>query len=274
MRRKDVLLTKDVLKFEKSLELASKHIKEAESVPKVMIDDSQEQRVSRVRKEATSSSAASTRLNQSDPDVIVRRPVTSTRLTQSFIQNRDSIHWGADSDEDDPPYADDNDSNGGGDFVDVTEAPVSAFTAVNRTNGHSQHSPPKGISPNRAALKSNSPSAFSHSTIPNGRMYSVPPPTAESENDHDSQSLREQCQKLAELQRSYNQTPISDVTPTSSRSKPTIAPKPHIGSKLTIVPRNLSNGNKTLLQLEAANSKENSRPINGHNGHDMRSTTV
>lgn len=206
-RRKNVMLAKEDLKFEKSLELASKNLKDAEQLPKVNLSSEDlSEKLERAKlqsnsgilreKHVTNSNGHNN--NHSTSEVVVRRAKPEQRLELSlpFIQNRDSIHWDADSD------SEEDAENSTRPFIDVTES--SAFTVVPsrasqnmvRTNPH--------VSPSDRPQWRPNP----HGTIPNGKIYTPPKQSARSPPDEARRrDLQEQCQRLQELQRHHRHTP-------------------------------------------------------------------
>lgn len=169
-------------------------------------------------------------------------------FSNNGIQNRDSINWDTDSDSDEAPSEPELINNGHRtNFVDVTDAPFSAFHIVQ---------------PHKNGNVNNQYFMHSHTRHMNGKVYQPPQsgltrhqnPSNTAANGHD---LHQQCRKLQELQRDYDNrssTANSPTSPTSQNSmlgstrsinspvispkgsngcttKPVVAPKPKLSSK-------------------------------------------
>lgn len=260
-------------------------MKDAENIAKVDADDN---KLESLVKQAKSTDMVLQKTDQvktnslERPNSLQKRQPKLKENGTSFIQNRDSIHWDAEtsSDEDSSPDYQDVEKEF---FVDVTEAPLSAFTLVN---------PQKQINGNGTNFHQTAPQT------PTGKVFKVPPASSSQSQECDTKSkeLQEQCQKLQELQRNYRLTPSSQIiapsntptspsiqpvkgalnnsfsTPTSSRvpyngssvvKKPLIAPKPQVLSE-RIETRNANNN--------ASATQESSSRLN--NNIDPKSTTV
>ena len=282
------------------MELASKSLKDAEKLPKsdANAEKSLEKLLAQAKEYRQQVSPGSshnanrdsnTNGNQQATKAAVLRRAKPHLKEQSlpFIQNRDSIHWDAESD------SDEDCEHQNGDFVDVTETAVSAFTVVNKNHN--------SIYVNGNHVKSNSQlspvSSHTKQTIPNGKVYTSPRGEPSESRRKD---LEQQCQKLQELQRHHRLTPTgtsakqsshspastvvtsvqtnantSYVTPTSSRMsngngiKPVIAPKPQLRTSLnSIVPKSSQNTEQDYTS-SSSESDDECQPIK-----EPKSTTV
>lgn len=230
------------------------------------------------------------RVGQTNTAPVVRRSKPTLRESSlPFIQNRDSIHWDAESDSDEDGSTRDRD------FVDVTEASASAFTAVNKSQNGNY------VNGNHLASTQMSPvNSLDKQSISNGKVYTSPRPSPEAVGSS-RKDLQQQCHKLQQLQKHHRLTPTgqpavrsppntlpstpslsthssansSFATPTSSRStngngiKPVIAPKPQLRG-----PARLPNS-KASQQSEADDSSSSSESDSGCQSiKEVKSTTV
>lgn len=268
-RKKDILKCEETMKLDKSLQLASNSLKEADSVSRVDIDGTKlDTMIAKAKADsvceadvyASVSSKVNKQNGKSQHGNVVRRTKPSRGdVPLHFYQNRDSIHWDADTDSD---CSESSNSDNHPKFVDVTEAPVSAFSVVQPQNSLAAKT-------NSHYLNSSNPAGISVSQPANGKIYQAPSKLSQGANHAKSNQLQQQYQKLQEMQRHFRSspcismtTPISTptsssirplpgalnasfITPTSSRSssscssgKPAIAPKPQL------LASRLSNGKK------------------------------
>lgn len=202
--------------------MASKSLTEAEKLPKA--DASTEKSLEKLVEQAkeyqhqsqtngfrhTNYENSNGKEGQAKKETIVRRTKHQPKeQSLPFIQNRDSIHWDAESD------SDEDCSPKNGDFVDVTESSTSAFTVVNKGqfNNHvnGNHLPVSPVSPN------------SKQSIPNGKVYTPPSPQA-SETRH--KDLQQQFHKLQELQKNHRLTPTNQSMRVSADTTPISTPSP------------------------------------------------
>ncbi|XP_067944042.1 coiled-coil domain-containing protein AGAP005037-like isoform X2 [Watersipora subatra] len=223
-RRKEILRSKDVLKFEKSLELANKSLKDAEKMQKgdAKGENSLEKvaaRAKEYKRDNTASSPRHVRSNDAVSSVVHRSKTRNQALP--FVQNRDSIHWDAESDSDEDCSPRNND------FIDITESPVSAFTVVNKSADSQQTNFMNGSHP----VYSQSSPVRNHErqVIPNGKIYTS---TGSDQSDSRRKDLQQQCQKLQELQQNHRLTSgyprVTSPTCSSPRSQVT-SPRQTIG---------------------------------------------
>lgn len=189
------------------MELTAKNLKEAENLPPTDTTDDELEGMMRSAKSGQESDPKlqHKQLNEkSSPYSYTKR--TRLNMNKHVIQNRDSINWDAASDSGDDENSTDQDEH---EFVDVTEAPLSAFSVVQpQTNGQ--------IGKNESNFTS---------VIPNGKVYTAPPST-----DKKSFELQQQCQKLQQLQRDHLRSPINQPTsvPVNTPTSPSIQPVPGI----------------------------------------------
>lgn len=261
-RKRDILQCDEMVKLDTSLELASVSLKDADSSPRVDIDRTKldnmiaKAKTSSLPKNGVPSSSKENGRFQSSN--VIRRNKQRVDKSQ-FYQNRDSIHWDAETDSD---CSESSNSNNPTRFVDVTEAPVSAFSVVQPQNSLAAR--------NNTHFSSNSTS-LSVSQPANGKIYQAPSKLSQGANQHKSSQLQEQYQKLQEMQRHFRSSPCiamtattntptsssirpmagalnaSFITPTSSRSssscssgKPAVAPKPQLHANRLLNGKNLS----------------------------------
>lgn len=288
-RKKNLMLAKEGLKFEKSLELASKNLKDAEHMPRADISNEGLNEKLGMVKQPSGINGSTKQHNGTNGhsatngslDSVIRRskPPQRQGLSLPFIQNRDSIHWDAESSEDEV-------DNQGRPFVDVTE--TSAFTVVPvranqvRTNPHispSDHQKPWRTSNH-------------HSSIPNGKIYTPPkPPSISPPDENKRRELEEQCQKLKELQRHHRLTPTPQSTraPTNTpnttpitqagsyHSTPT-SRNPNINGKPVIAPKPQILSNKLTASIKTKNSEQDYNSStdsdSDHASSETKSTTV
>ena len=274
-RRKNVMLAKEDLKFEKSLELASKNLKDAEEIPKVDISNeglyeklekAKQQSSSGVMRDIHSTNTNGHNNNTETKQLFVRRskPPQRQELTLPFIQNRDSIHWDADTDSDE-----DAQQNKDRPFIDVTES--SAFTVVPSRTSQSMVRTNPHVSPSdRPQWRAH------HVSIPNGKVYTPPKQSVRSPpDDARRRDLQEQCQKLQELQRHHRLTPTIQTTraPTNTpNNTPTLKPVPYSTTPLS---RNLmSNGKPTIApKPQALRNKLSASMMSRPSDQDSNSST-
>lgn len=263
------------MKLEKSLELASKSLKDAETVPRVDVDES---KLTDMMAQAKSdngqhingfSSAKLPKQNGKLQQHTVMRGNKPPRgeKPMQFYQNRDSINWDVESDSDDSEnFKSDHSSK----FIDVTEAPLSAFSVV-----QPQNTAPKNDF-HQFHNRAHPTSGFVNQPA-NGKIYQAPSSVNQTVNQHKSSHLQQQCQKLQQMQRHFrtspapNNTPTSPsirpmtgalnasfITPTSSRSssscslgKPAIAPKPQILTDRLVIGRKESQNNSQPKDVQS-----------------------
>lgn len=266
------------VKLDTSLGLASDSWKKADSAPRVDIDSTKldhmisQAKLNSLHKNGVSSPSLKTSKENGRPqngNVIRRNKQRGDKY--QFYQNRDSIHWDAETDSD---CSESSNSDNPMKFVDVTEAPTSAFSIVHPQNSLAAK--------NSTHMSSNSTS-LSVSQPANGKIYQAPNKLSHGANQNKSSQLQEQYQKLQEMQRHFRSSPCmslttpshtptsssirpmagalnaSFITPTSSRSssscssgKPAVAPKPQ----------------------QLTNRLPNGKNLSLSEGQDVHSTTV
>ena len=250
------MLCEERLQLDKSLDLASKSLKEADSVPPVDIDGSKLQDM--MCKAKSDSHTLNGHLppklskpngKASQSSVIRRNKQSHNNRPPQLYQNRDSINWDAESDSDCSERSNVEHTTK---FIDVTKAPASAFSVVQPQNSVASSRTNFYIS---AQSPNSHPTSLSVSQPANGKIYQAPHKLSQATDHNKSSQLQQQYQKLQEMQRHYRSSPsiqmatptspsirpvmgalnASFITPTSSRSssscssgKPAIAPKPQI----------------------------------------------